>query len=54
MVLEFTLKGKVLHIAKRGMPPFTSGIVYNRRHKVAVEDRFRAWAKQGWPYEPKG
>lgn len=50
MVLEFTLKGKVLHVAKRGNPPFTSGVVYNRRHKVAVEERFKAWAKLGWPY----
>ncbi|QXV71829.1 hypothetical protein psageK4_175 [Pseudomonas phage psageK4] len=32
---------------------FTSGQVYNMSHYRAVESRFKAWDRQGWPYEPK-
>lgn len=37
----------------RGGNVFTSGKVYDMKHFRAVESRFKAWDKLGWPYEPK-
>lgn len=37
----------------RGGKVFTSGQVYDMKHFRAVECRFKAWDRQGWPYEPK-
>jgi len=43
---------KLVEVA-RGGKMFTSGKVYNMAHYKAVESRFKAWDRQGWPYEPK-
>jgi hypothetical protein len=32
---------------------FTQGKAFNLRHYRAIEERFKAWDKLGWPYEPK-
>lgn len=34
--------------------PFTQGVCFNAEHAQATKERFQAWARQGWPYEPKG
>ncbi|QNO00359.1 hypothetical protein QGX21_gp059 [Pseudomonas phage phiPsa315] len=43
---------KRVEVSRQGKV-FTSGLVYNMRHYRAVESRFKAWDKLGWPYEPK-
>lgn len=32
--------------------PFAKGLCFNKAHADVTEDRFRAWARQGWPYVP--
>jgi hypothetical protein len=54
MAVTVTLKQslKLVEVA-RGGKVFTSGKVYNMPHYKAVESRFKAWDRLGWPYEPK-
>jgi len=33
--------------------PFTQGLCFDANHVLATEERFKAWSRQGWPYEPK-
>lgn len=33
--------------------PFAKGLCFDMAHANATEQRFQAWAKQGWPYVPK-
>lgn len=32
--------------------PFAKGLCFDKAHANATEGRFKAWASQGWPYEP--
>lgn len=49
-----SVKGILLTVSKAGYHnPFTSGICFDKAHAEATEARFKAWASQGWPYEPK-
>jgi len=53
-MLTVTLKRSIrlVEVARQGKV-FTTGLAFNMRHYRAIEARFKAWDKQGWPYEPK-
>jgi len=41
-----------LTVAKTGNPPFVRATPLDKAHAKQIKERFEAWAKQGWPYEP--
>jgi len=54
-MLTFTLiKEKRLIVISRNGKQFASGLVFNVAHASQIKQKFEAWDKQGWPYEPKG
>jgi hypothetical protein len=54
MAITVTLdRAKKLVEVSRSGKVFTSGLVYNMPHYKAIEARFKAWDRLGWPYEPK-
>lgn len=43
-----------LSVSKAGYHiPFAQGLCFDMFHVERTEQRFQAWSKQGWPYEPK-
>jgi hypothetical protein len=44
--------GWVIKISRNGKT-FARSIYYDKAHADAIEQRFKAWDKLGWPYEPK-